>query len=553
LNDYIQPDNDEGEKDKVYLTIEDIDKLVPGMWLKCLYDDYDDDETLYEAMFLTTDAGLMNPFTERTPGSYNELIGIEYHKEGLDEGDDAQKWVPISWCIPDKVHVNQCDIHQSSSDSTCDYLALNDSVEAIFRRAFKDITMLKKQQSKESCSESSSNEKVLFTYSQHGGDVYKDKNTGYLVMGSDDLALPAEMDTSTYSTIYSALLFSDPEIQQVDNKLKLYQLYKNDPLASAVFPKSYSSYVGALLDTDETGEDIFYIKDAGATRGEDIYIKTRDELANDYQERKEEGEYDLVSGEGDIIDEGDVIIQRAVTDLYTVDGDGPISGARFDIRYYLIISDGKVYLHSNMVFKWPLGLKYDPTNTNFDDQVVKDYYYKPGMIKPTYPETPLKDEYGNKWNNSQRKRRRSSTTGEFRKADMHGWRDAVADALDDASGVFKNLKELTKADPTKYVLAGGDAMIKEDGSAVIVEFNVWPDLAGPYKRLTKCLSGEKCHGMFLQIGESADNYIVTEPTVAAEIVSSEAFAEVMRDMISMVMKVQPADEIEGLREIRIRA
>ena len=88
--------------------------------------------------------------------SYNELIGIEYHREGLDEGDDTQKWVPISWCIPDKVHVNQCDINQSSSDSTCDYLALNDSVEAIFRRAFKDITMLKKQQqqSEESCSES---------------------------------------------------------------------------------------------------------------------------------------------------------------------------------------------------------------------------------------------------------------------------------------------------------------------------------------------------------------------------------------------------------------
>ena len=42
---------------------------------------------------------------------------------------------------------------------------------------------------------------------------------------------------------------------------------------------------------------------------------------------------------------------------------------------------------------------------------------------------------------------------------------------------------------------------------------------------------------------------MTESTAAAEIVLSEATAEVMRDMISMVMKVQPADEIEGLREI----
>ena len=58
--------------------------------------------------------------------------------------------------------------------------------------------------------------------------------------------------------------------------------------------------------------------------------------------------------------------------------------------------------------------------------------------------------------------------------------------------------------------------------------------------------------MFIQTSDSADNYIVTEPTVAAEIVSSEAAAEVMRDMISMVMKLQPANEIEGLREIVVR-
>jgi len=554
LNDYIKPDNDDEEKsDEVYLTPEYIDKLVPGMWLKCLYDA--DDTILYEAMYLTSSADQISPDVE----GYNNpsSIGIEYHREGLDDGDDAQKWVPISWCIPDTVHINQCDIHQDSSDSTCDYLALNDSVEALFRRAFKDITLLKKQQSKESCSESSTNEKVLFTYSQHGGDVYKDENTGYLEMGRDDLALPAEMDTSSYGTIYSALVFSHSAVQQVDNKLKLFQLYKDDPLASKVFPKSYSSYVDALQDSEEGGEDIFYVKKARGARGEDIYIKTRDELAADYQELKEEGEYDLVSGgEGDIIDEGDVIIQRAVTDLYTLDGDGPISGARFDIRYYVLITNGKVYLHSNMVFKWTLGVKYDPNDTDISNQLLHSYFGKPG-IRPVSIETPLEDKHGNKWNNSERKRRRSSVSGsnreEFKKSDIHGWRDAVADALDDASGVFKNLKELTKSDPTKYVLAGGDAMIKEDGSAVIVEFNVWPDLAGPYKRLTKCLSGEKCNRLFLQTGESADNYIVTESTAAAEIVLSEATAEVMRDMILMVMKVQPADEIEGLREIRSRS
>ena len=36
--------------------------------------------------------------------------------------------------------------------------------------------------------------------------------------------------------------------------------------------------------------------------------------------------------------------------------------------------------------------------------------------------------------------------------DPHGWRDAVADALDDASGVFENAKRLTREDLTKYVI-----------------------------------------------------------------------------------------------------
>lgn len=53
LNDYTKPDNsDELEKDEVPLTPEDTDSLVPGMWLKCLYDI--NDSTYYEAMFLTT-------------------------------------------------------------------------------------------------------------------------------------------------------------------------------------------------------------------------------------------------------------------------------------------------------------------------------------------------------------------------------------------------------------------------------------------------------------------------------------------------------------------
>ena len=219
LNDYKKPDIDDVEKEEVPFTIEDMDKLVPGMWLKCLYDT--DDTKLYEAMYLTSDTDQMSPDVEgiNTPNT----IGIEYHRDELDKGDDAQKWVPISWCMPYGYKVYE-------TDNNVEYMA-EDNVKALIHRAFKELS----NKHIVSC-----DEKVLFTYSQQGGTVAKDKD-GYLKMGRDDLALSAEMDTSTYSTIYSALLMGHPAVQQVDNKLKLYQLYKDDPLSSAVFPKSYSS------------------------------------------------------------------------------------------------------------------------------------------------------------------------------------------------------------------------------------------------------------------------------------------------------------------------
>ena len=243
-------------------------------------------------MFLTTDADQMNPNVDGISiiGHNNNIIGIEYDRHELDEGEDAQKIVPISWCMPNGYEVYE-------SDSNVDYI-VEENVEKLFHRAFKELS---NNQSL------NLDTKVLFSYSQHE-TVVKDKD-GYIKKSGRTIPVPVEMDISQYKTIYSALTFSHPAVQQIDNKLKLYQLYKDNPLASKVFPKSYSSYVDALQDTEEAGEDIFYIKKADATRGDDIYIKTRDELATDYQELKDADE--LVNSEGN------VIIQRAVTDLYS--------------------------------------------------------------------------------------------------------------------------------------------------------------------------------------------------------------------------------------------
>jgi len=344
------------------------------------------------------------------------------------------------------------------TDNNIDYMTENPET---FHRAFKDLS------NKQSVSTDDTYGKVLFTYSHQGGTIAKDKD-GYLATGRKETPLPAEMDISQYNKVYTHLPFQHPAVQQVDNKLRLFQLYKDDRLASKVFPKSYSSYVDALLDTKstETENSIFYIKDAGAARGEDIYIKTWDELAADYQELKEEGEYDVDEGEGD------VIIQRAVKDLWTLDGDGPISGRRFDIRFFVLVTKGSVYLHSFQLLRWAFGgqTKYDPNDTNEENQILNIAAFAGGDIaRLFFSDKPTGDWTGGK----KRWEAGSANNGRF---DPHGWRDAVADALDDASGVFDNLKELTKDDPTKYVLAGGDAIIKEDGTAVLIEFNVWPDV-----------------------------------------------------------------------------
>jgi len=549
IDDYKRPIIDTSLNKEVNpLTLDDIDKLVPGMWLKCLYDTNDDDGQHYEAMFVTADIKRVNPLVS-AGNAVNGHIAVDF--EDIDEDEEEQKWIPISWCYIDQYYkIHPCD-DMKNADSDCDYIIEDDSIEAMFHRAMKGLTTVKKERQSDTVKE----KKVLFTYSQYEGEVVEDDD-GHLYSEGMTGALPIEMDTTSYTTIYSHLPFSHPEVQQLDNKFKLYQLYKDDPVASKVFPQSYSTYSEALQANKNEDEDVtFYIKSASGARGEDIYIKTWDELSSDYNQLKKMGLNDVNQGEGD------VIIQKAVTDLYTIQGDGILSKRRFDIRYYVIIAHGKVYLHSFMLFRWSLGTTYDPKNTNVKTQVINVAAYGGGeMSRLFFLDTPHNDDLGNTWTNNKRKRRKpSSSNASRRRADPHGWRDAVADALDDASSVFSNLKEITKSDPSKYVLAGGDAMILEDGSAVIVEFNIWPDLGVSYSSLDKCLAEDKgCRRMVLQTNEDSDdmdtdNYVSTEPSPASSIASTEGLSEVFREMLLLVMKVKPAHEIEGLREIEAKS
>ena len=176
---------------------------------------------------------------------------------------------------------------------------------------------------------------------------------------------------------------------------------------------------------------------------------------------------------------------------------------------------------------------------------VADYSEQP-LHRLFFVDTPL-----NEWENSAKKRGRSDTnTGSHKRSDFaHKCLDAISDALDEALSVFANLKEITKSDPTKYALVGGDAIIREDGSAVLVEFNVWPDIAYD-DRVSKCLvAGDGCCPVVLMLDSGSD---VHSGSKISDILSMEGITDVLKDTVMMVMETQPANEIKAFREIVAR-
>lgn len=570
LKDYLREggnsdrDNEEDDEEEGHspstLTLQDIPNLVPGTTLDCWWPN-DDFDGVYEAIFI------MAADQRQQEG----FIAVQYIE------DEYSAWIPVTTC--DEVELPSLypcfegadGVTIADSNSSCDYMTEGNN--PLFHRAFRllDPSVSRTRKPPDVM------EKSLFLY------AYFNQIQG--TVGIEDRVATAEtppwMDHTLYSTIYSHLPFEHELVREVDRKFSLYQLYKDDPRASKVFPKSYGRYGEALKDTEEEhmeltkdgGETdvIFYVKSSGGTRGEEIEIYAWADLQQWYEmeygehvddDNDEEGKFDYEED-----NEGEVIIQKAVTDLYTIDGNGPIADRRFDIRFFVLIANGKAYLHSNMWCKWVYGVTYDPHDTDVRHQVSNLAVYGGGdTARLIFPDV-LPDAHGNPWKNHSEKRRSTNSSSNSKRhkgADPHGWRDALADALDDAIGVFGNLMNHTQHDPTKYVLAGGDAMILQDGSAILVEFNIWPDLASKYHRLNECLSGEGCRRMVLLLDdndeesnrdatktetETADNYHVTEHTPVTDIVSSEALAGVLRDTASLVMKVETVDEIGRFRQL----
>ena len=154
---------------------------------------------------------------------------------------------------------------------------------------------------------------------------------------------------------------------------------------------------------------------------------------------------------------------------YTIDGDGPLAGRRFDLRFFVLVARGRVYLHTNGWAKWTTGgPRYDPLDTDLARQVPNVAAYAGDDTARLVFHHDLVGPWarGGSGGGGGRSGRRG--------LDPHGWRNAVADALEIIKGpVLGRLVNRTAADPATYVLLGTDALIRSDGMFIFTFITVF--------------------------------------------------------------------------------
>jgi len=464
-------------------------RTTPGTPLECWSEE--DDEETYDAIVLST-------------SPEEDYVSVIFPI------DSEELWVPSDWCDV----VDQDELWSSGGGNF-----LYTAWDKVFHRAFNLLNR-----------EFPSVDPSIFSYWE-GKEIDEDYNVipSYLPQWFNSFTKEQGINGDHPIPIYAPL--PKEHIAYIDDKFDLYELYK-DNMAAHVFPRTFGSIREVLEATanDSDKDGPFYVKESGETRGEGIEILKRPDLI---QKLNNDGDYE----------HGHVVIQSAVKDLLTVDvGSGPLASRRFDIRFFFIIHAGRAYIHSNMWTKWVLdGPTYDADDTDVTHQIPNLAVYGGGdTARLIFPDV------GPEWNKGLRAATKPLPPGHI---DPMAWRDELALALDQAKPAFRSILKASSLDPNRYHIVGGDAMIKSNGKAVIVEFNPWADL-GKYERLEDCLYGSKlCRRMVLLDESNETGYHISEPTPATDIVSSERLAYVIRDTAAMVLGLQKPSEILGLREI----
>jgi hypothetical protein len=332
--------------------------------------------------------------------------------------------------------------------------------------------------------------------------------------------------------IYHAL--SRPLTAKVDDKFNLFRLYRKDAIAASAFPPTYGNVRDALADSEGNVDQIFFLKDRGSTQGLGIRILSRQELAKEPEQRGY----------------SDYVIQKAIRDLLTLDDpkDGILYKRRFDIRFFVLVTKGKVYLHSNMyaMFSSP-DKPYDPNDLSLENHVPKVGHYRGDNTDFKnrdflfFPNTFQIESNG-------------------RLQDPVAWRLEIAKALSKATrAALTPILDATRNDSFAYHYFGADAVIEHStGRAFLLEFNDWPDFSGFNARRDRCLNDNICPRRAVTVHDDG-SYSISPPTKDHYRIFPGYSAQVLQDFVSLVigakheaedrvLEIKPWSEVEDVVE-----
>ncbi|KAL3917725.1 MAG: hypothetical protein SGILL_004577 [Bacillariaceae sp.] len=312
---------------------------------------------------------------------------------------------------------------------------------------------------------------------------------------------------------------------KIDDKMNLFQLYRTDEIAASAFPPTYSTISDALADSEGDDDQIFFLKDRGATQGKGIRIMSRRDLAKAPEQRRGAIKF---------------VIQKAITDVLIIDDppDGLLSGRRFDVRFFVLVTHGKVYLHSNMYSMFSTPSKaYDPKDLSAENHVPKvanyiansthrpdrDMVFCPNTFQAEPNGTPL---------------------------DPVAWRSEIVKVLSKASrAVLDPLIYATRRDPFAYHYFGADAIIERStGRAYLMEFNDWPDFSGMRGRKYPCYEENNCPRRAISVHRDG-SYTISQRAKQFYHVFSGYSTQVLQDFAATVMGVESKGSEDRILEI----
>ena len=261
------------------------------------------------------------------------------------------------------------------------------------------------------------------------------------------------------------------------------------------FPVTYFSCKEALEATEDPTTK-FFIKPVVEVLGRGIQVKYRSELAELWDSDK------CTFG-----DEENEIIQEAVTDLAL------ISGSRFDARTFLLVHNGRLFMHNNCFLSFTPDAEYNATcaeqafnfsqkHSQEDQKLVYAFYNHKSAGKPKQ------------------------------------WLDATYKNLVKALPIMKQGIDFTTEENNDklFHIFAVDVMIRENGEAIFSEINGWPN--------TEWMRGHRAVAHLDENGQETGERSIKDGSIAYENSMKTMLADFFAIVLGLADTV-PTDDMQS--------